>query len=271
MVVAAAIPFASPSPVLVRRADATDIEAILRVERAAWPTGECMQACAEKLAHRIALGGLYVACRDARIVGSVSTFRPAWARARLIDEIVAECPGDLLRLPVAERWSAACRRWSLPIDWHAATADGSLRERGLHRPGGDVVFGVGIATDPAERGTKVASALLEHVLVAARRTGARYFMGYGRLPQFHASALDLDAYVHRTRAGVRPFVPHDLGLRLHWRAGARPARTPDGTARWLAIPASMHDDPESRGAGVLAVTPLGRRSPWPLASIAPVA
>ena len=266
MVVATAIPYSPPT--LVRRAERCDLDELSRLEHDAWPDGDCMRADADEFAHRIAVGGVLVAQRRGRIVGSLTTFRPRWAHARVLDEIVAHCPAELLSLPTHERWSAVCERWGLPIDWHAATADGHVRERGMHRPGGDVIFGVGIATDPTERSTNIASALLEHALVAARRSGVRYFVGYGRLPQFHASTLSLDAYLRRTRVAVGAEVPHDVTLRLHWRAGARPARTRDGDAMWLGIPAAMRDDPESRGAGVLVVTPLGRRSPFPLARAA---
>ncbi|HWB78980.1 MAG TPA: hypothetical protein VG755_28655 [Nannocystaceae bacterium] len=47
-----------------------------------------------------------------------------------------------------------------------------------------------------------------------------------------------------------------LLLALSLVGGARPACTRDGTARWLAIPRSMHDDAESQNAGVLVVNPL---------------
>lgn len=230
---------------IVRRARRDDLAALVRLEQLAWPDG--MQADAAKLADRIATGGMFVACRAEGIVGALTTFRPRWADARALAQIVHDCPRELLELPAHERWRAACTRWRLPIDWHEATADGTLDR--LHRDDSDVVFGVGIATDPHARGTRVAQTLLAHALA---KSGARWFVGYGRLPQYHASTLDLDAYLRRTRANA----PHDFGLRLHWSVGARPACTRDGATRWLAIPRSMHDDAESRNAGVLVVNPL---------------
>jgi GNAT superfamily N-acetyltransferase len=267
MSAAIAIPPQCVAPTIVRRARPSDIEAILRVEQAAWPGGECMRADADKFAFRIALRGVFVACRLNRIVGCLTTFRPSWACASAFDEIVSSCPIELIRRPAQERWREACRRWHLPADWHEATADGTLREPGLHRPDGDVVFGVGIATDPAERGTRVAQALLEHALAVARSTGARHFVGYGRLPQYHASTLPLEAYLRRPRAAAGRCAPHDLGLRLHWSVGARPARTPGRTSRYLGIPASMRDDPESRDAGFLIVNPLCTRARFPFERI----
>lgn len=240
---------------IVRRARLDDIAGILRVERAAWPTGECMQADADMFAHRIVLGGMFVAQRGERIVGCLTTFRPRWASASAFEDVLADAPRDLMLLPARASWERACRHWRLPADWHAATADGMLCGAASHRPDGDVVFGVGIATDPSARGSRVAQTLLEHALADARETGARMFAAYGRLPQYYASSIDLDTYLLRPRSGPDVWSPHDFGFRLHWYLGARPAARP-GVARFLGIPSSMRDDPESRGAGVLIVNPL---------------
>ncbi len=212
-----------------------------------------MHADAAKFVCRIAIGGVFVATRGNTVIGCLSTFRPRWANADALDEIIADCPSAMIGLPAAARWRAACARWRLPHDWHAATADGTLADGALHRGDGEVVFGVGVATDPRARGTHVAQALLGHALDDARASGARYFLGYSRLPQYHASVLGLDAYLRLGRPGP---TPHDFGLRLHWAVGAKPASTREGRSCWVGIPASMHDDPESRGAGVLVVNPL---------------
>ena len=128
------------------------------------------------------------------------------------------------------------------------------------------MFGIGIATDPRERGRSVARALLEAALGQAAQTGARYFLAYSRLPQYHEfPTVSLDDYLERRLTRSGRVGPYDYGFRLHWSAGARPARTRRGRERYLGVPTAMRDDPESRGCGALIVTPMQDRTPHPFA------
>jgi GNAT superfamily N-acetyltransferase len=249
---------------VVAPAGPADAPELARVEEMAWPPGQAMRADEGKFACRIRLGGVLAARRSGRLIGFLSTFRPRWADAGALERILARCPEDVLDLPASARWEEMQRLFGLPASWHVATAEGTLEDGRLHRPGGQVVFGVGIATDPLERGKNVARALLAAALCRAAESGARYFLAYSRLPQYRSfPMLSLDEYlaVPATRGGR--VGPHDFGFRLHWSVGAQPARTASGGARYVGIPTTMRDDVESRGCGALVVTPLGDRAPYP--------
>jgi hypothetical protein len=252
-----------PTDVTFSAAYARDVEEITRLEAASWPAGEAMRADADKFATRIRLGGVMTARRDGRIVGVLTTFRPRWADADRLADMLAHDAGPAFALDPEPRWAGLSRRWQLPCDWHAATADGTLDRGRLHDPEGRVVFGVGLATDPRERGKNIAKGLLDRALVYAAWRGARYFLGYGRLPQFHRSDASLDAYLLSARPRPGHLAPHDFGLRVHWSVGARPLAAADGRLRFVPIPRSMHDDAESRNAGALIVTPLAQRQALP--------
>ena len=90
-----------------------------------------------------------------------------------LDELLGGCPDDLLALPADDRWTEIRARYRLPRDWHAATDDGRLGGGALHDADGEVVFGIGITTDPRERQRGIAQALLDGALAIARRQGAR--------------------------------------------------------------------------------------------------
>lgn len=264
-----------PTDVSFRAAYASDVDEITRLETASWPAGEAMRADAAKFATRIQLGGVMTARRDGRIVGVLTTFRPRWADAGRLADLLAHDAGPDFALEPEPRWARLSRRWQLPADWHEATADGTLDGGRLHDPEGQVVFGVGLATDPRERGRNIAKGLLDRALVYAAFNGARYFLGYGRLPQYHRSNVALDDYLQASRPREGYLAPHDFGLRVHWSVGARPLAAADGRLRFVPIPRSMHDDTESRNAGALIVTPLADRGPLPfehvLATASPAA
>jgi GNAT superfamily N-acetyltransferase len=251
---------------IVEPATDHDIEAILDLERRGWPQAGSMQADRDRFCRRIALGGMIVArlAESAKLVGAISTFRPRWIRPATLDELLNRCPEQLLGLPPDQSWTEIRARYRLPRDWHAATDDGRLAGGALHDPGGEVVFGIGITTDPRERQRGIAQALLDGALAIARRQGARTFLAYSRLPMYSLHASDTpEQYVARTvqRDGV--VKPFDFGFRLHWAAGAKPLRSAGGRARYIVIPGSMPDDAESLTCGVLVITPLGDRSVFP--------
>jgi GNAT superfamily N-acetyltransferase len=243
-----------------------DIDAILELERRGWPQVGSMQADRERLHCRIALGGMMVARLAAgrKLVGAISTFRPRWIRPATLDELLGGCPDELLALAGEERWTEICARYRLPRDWHAATDDGQLGGGALHDADGDVVFGIGITTDPRERQRGIAQALLDGALAIARRQGARIFLAYSRLPMYSLHASDTpEQYVSRTvrRDGV--VKPFDFGFRLHWSVGAKPLGSASGRSRYIVIPGSMPDDAESLTCGVLVITPLSDRAVFP--------
>ena len=219
---------------LVEQATDRDIDAILDLERRGWPQAGSMQADRDRFCRRIALGGMIVARSAAggTLVGAISTFRPRWIHSATLDELLDGCPHDLLALPVEQGWTEIRARYGLPRDWHAATDDGRLAGGALHDPDGEVVFGIGITTDPRERQRGIAQALLDGALATARRQGARIFLAYSRLPMYSLHASDTpEQYVLRTvqRDGV--VKPFDFGFRLHCQAAAQ--------CRW---PLALHRD-----------------------------
>jgi GNAT superfamily N-acetyltransferase len=243
-----------------------DVDAILDLERRGWPEAGSMQADRDRFCCRISLGGMIVARLGAagKLVGAISTFRPRWIHPEILDELLGGCPDDLLALPGEQCWIEIRARYRLPRDWHAATDDGRLGGGAQHDPDGEVVFGIGITTDPRERQHGIAQALLDGALAIARRQGARHFVAYSRLPMYSLHASDTpERYVSRTvqRDGV--VKPFDFGFRLHWAAGAKPLRSARGRSRYIVIPGSMPDDTESLTCGVLVITPLDDRSVFP--------
>jgi GNAT superfamily N-acetyltransferase len=251
---------------IVELATERDIDAILELERRGWPQTGSMQADRDRFSLRIALGGLMVARLGVggRLVGAISTFRPRWIRSATLDVLLDGCPNDLLALTGKQCWTEIGACYGLPRDWHAATDDGRLGGGTLHDADGDVVFGIGITTDPRERQRGIAQALLHSAFTVARRQGARTFLGYSRLPMYSLHESDTpEQYVSRTvqRDGV--VKPFDFGFRLHWAAGAKPLRDASGRSRYIVIPGSMPDDAESLACGVLVITPLDDRSVFP--------
>jgi GNAT superfamily N-acetyltransferase len=257
--------------VIVELATDGDIDAILDLERRGWPQAGSMQADRERFRNRIALGGMIVARfgSGGRMVGAISTFRPRWICSSTVDDLLSDCPDEMLALAGEERWTQIRAYYDLPRDWHAATDDGRLGGGALHDAGGEVVFGIGITTDPRERQHGIAQALLDGALTIARQQGARHFLAYSRLPMYSLHASDTpEQYVSRTvrRDGV--VKPFDFGFRLHWAAGAKPLRSARGRSRYIVIPGSMPDDTESVTCGVLIITPLSDRAVFPFEATA---
>jgi GNAT superfamily N-acetyltransferase len=255
---------------IVELATARDIDAILDLERRGWPQAGSMQADRKRFRNRIALGGMIIARLGSGgpLVGAISTFRPRWIRPSTVDDLLADCPDDLLARAGGQGWSELRAHYGLPCDWHAATDDGRLGDGTWHDAHGEVVFGIGITTDPRERQRGIAQALLDGALAIAHQQGARHFLAYSRLPMYSLHASDTpEQYVSRTvrRDGV--VKPFDFGFRLHWAAGAKPLRSAAGRSRYIVIPGSMPDDTESVTCGVLIITPLGDRSVFPLSAL----
>ena len=251
---------------IVELATDRDIDAILDLEHRGWPEKGSMQADRDRFCRRITLGGMIVARlgTNGKVVGAISTFRPRWIDPATLDEMLRGCPDELLTLPGEQGWTEIRTRYGLPRDWHAATDDGRLGGGALHDANGEVVFGIGITTDPQERQRGIAQALLDGALAIARRQGARTFLAYSRLPMYSSHASDTpEQYVSRTVQRDGTVKPFDFGFRLHWAAGARPLRGVNGRSRYIVIPGSMPDDAESLTCGVLVITLLNDRSVFP--------
>jgi len=195
-----------------------DLSEILRIENLAWPDGKSMRADRQQFRSRIAQKMLLVVedRGSSETVGFITYFRPRWAKASVFDTLLQSVPDDLIQLPAAERWRRLCEEFDLPIDWDAAT-DGGLLPEEIHDPNGEVCFAVSITTNPEYSGRGIASYTLSAARQAARQNGAKYFVGYGRLPNFsEAATLDVTEHMDRSREDGGPF---DLGLRIHWKAG----------------------------------------------------
>lgn len=249
----------------VRLAEPKDLDAIMAIEAAGWPAGDMMRAERFKLASRIECKFVWVACdSQGDVLGMFSAFRPLWARADRLDELLTSCPSEIFDQDPVERWRKIVQEFGLSRNWHDATADGTLWNGVMHDPRGHVLYGVGLAIRQEYKGSGLARSLLQSVLAEAAEGGARYFLGYGRLPMFHQfPQTDIDDYLRMTRIDARGGRPLDPQLRFYWNIGAQPIQSVDGRFRYVGIPESMRDDPESRGYGLLIVTPLGA-TPFPL-------
>lgn len=89
-----------------------------------------------------------------------------------------------------------------PHTWDGITGQGSLS---THVPGGEAMYGVNIAVDPAWQGRGVGRALYEARLALARRLGCAAFIAGARMAGYAAAARDLspEAYLAEVAAGAR--------------------------------------------------------------------
>ncbi len=89
-----------------------------------------------------------------------------------------------------------------PHTWSDITGRGSLA---THVPGGEVMYGVNIAVDPAWQGRRVGRALYDARLDLARRLGCKAFVAGARIPGYAAVAdrLSPEAYLAEVASGAR--------------------------------------------------------------------
>lgn len=247
------------NPLIVRRAELEDLDAIMAIEAAAWPSGEGMRAERHKLAHRIERRFTWLVC-DARgaVLGMFSGFRPKWACPEKLDQLLHGCPSRIFDQPPLERWQSISREFDLPRDWHGATTEGELGKSVEQDPRGRVLYAIGLAIRPELGGRGIGHFMVQSVLAEVAQSGAQYFLAYGRLPAFHQfSHIDVDEYLRMTDLDVRCVRPLDPQLRFYWKLGAQPIQSDDGRFRYVGIPGAMRDDPQCRGHGLLVAAPIG--------------
>ena len=100
-----------------------------------------------------------------------------------------------------------------PHTWSEITGRGSLS---THVPGGEAMYGVNIAVDPAWQNRGVGKAMYEARLALARRLGCRAFVAGARIPGYGkvAGELSPEAYIAEVAAGRRvdPTVSKQMAL-----------------------------------------------------------
>lgn len=89
-----------------------------------------------------------------------------------------------------------------PHTWSGITGRGSLS---THVPGGEAMYGVNIAVDPAWQNRGVGKALYGARLDLARRLGCKAFVAGARIPGYGkvADRLSPEAYIAEVAAGLR--------------------------------------------------------------------
>ena len=122
----------------------------------------------------------------------------------------------------------------VPHTWSEITGRGSLS---THDPGGDALYGVNIAVDPAWQGRGVGRLLYEARIALARRLGCRAFVAGARIPGYHqvAEAMSPEAYVEAVAAGriFDPTLSKQLRIGFRVRGVTRPMWRP-----WAMRPSS---------------------------------
>lgn len=116
-------------------------------------------------------------------------------------QFVAEAPdGPVIGTATSMRLSLEAAL--APHTWEGITGQGSLS---THVPGGEAMYGVNIAVDPAWQDRGVGKALYAARLALARRLGCKAFVAGARLPGYAAAAgaLSPEAYLAEVAAGNR--------------------------------------------------------------------
>ena len=169
----AAKPNGVTPPPRLRRMGHTDLEAVLEMERLAFPRipEERHWKPEQVLGHIERFpDGQWVAERDGRILGSCMNMRTTWERA------------------------------TQQHTWHEITGGGTLR---AHVPDGDVLYGTEIMVHPDARRQGIGRLLFNERYDYVRRNGLRAFVTGGRLPGYaaHAQQLTPARYVDAVKRG----------------------------------------------------------------------
>ena len=259
----------------------SDIDRIMEIERSSWPeTDGAMVAAREKIELRQSLGCLLATKdRGGQIYGYITTFQPEWADPRSLEHVLKRLPTGFDEMPTETRWNYINRNFGIPQNWYEATNDGWIVRNGynMRKPDGKVVMGASIATAREIQGHGIVRITIQGALKRAEELGAEYFIAFSRLPAYEETErkqgriIPPEEYKMLTRqrkdGGV---VPHDYGFQFHWEAGAQPTTTIDGKRGYVLVPNSMYDDFESKGYGILVITPINpvqRREPFSLLNL----
>lgn len=239
-------------------ATAGDITEIVALENKAWPSGCYMRASLEMFKTRVD-NGLVVVTREIQtneLVGYLSYFCPKFTSSSAIDDITKRNPKELIKLKDSiQRWEYLRTKYAFPKDWHQATDNGCLNNGEMHDPNGDVLFGIGLTTNPDKRGLGVASFTLKSSLklTASIYTKCRYFIAIARLPGFARNIEnDIDKYLQLKNLAGEPV---DYCFRAQVRSGAVPISY-DGMEVFIAVKNAMIEDEESERWGVFIVNPI---------------
>ncbi|MFN7959091.1 MAG: GNAT family N-acetyltransferase [Holophagaceae bacterium] len=113
-------------------------------------------------------------------------------------QLVVEAGGHLVGTATTHR--VPLEAALVPHTWSEITGRGSLS---THDPGGDALYGVNIAVDPAWQGRGVGSLMYRGRLDLARRLGCRAFVAGAKIPGYHRVAAEMspEAYVEAVAAG----------------------------------------------------------------------
>ncbi|MBI4177710.1 MAG: hypothetical protein HY516_05100 [Candidatus Aenigmarchaeota archaeon] len=244
-------------------AEPGDVAAIAAIDSVAWSSGRGTDADEKEFLTRQANGGIFVTkTGEGRVVGYVSVFRPSWADPKALREIMTQCTDRIVGQTPEERWETLRNTYGLPLNWHEATGNGTpFTEKGLHNPGGKVIFGMAIITDPNYRGNRVVDETLSAALRASKQEGTEWFIAFSRLPSYRNftqtnGETPVDRYLRAAVPSPEGMVPHDYGFRFHWRGGAQPVRTESGRIGYVGVRNVRYDDPESHNSGVFIMNPL---------------
>ncbi|MFA6888108.1 MAG: hypothetical protein WC254_01275 [Candidatus Woesearchaeota archaeon] len=232
-----------------------DLDAVLAVENAAWPpVGKGMVAEPEKFKIRLELGLMHMLYFNGNPAGIISFQSPSFTCASTLETVMEEYEEKQGLLD----WNMLKEKYSLPQDWYTATNNGFIKNNegakynSTHNPHSDCAFFIGVGVNHALKGHGLVNYLIQTALKTAAKSGKRYALAYGRLPQLcetypHKIKVTIEeAQEHLLKKKPNTNLPLDYGARFHVLNGAKAV---------AVIPDAMEDS-ESCNYGFLALYKL---------------